>query len=265
MYRRRPANHALWRSDCQKEKRRDIHSHLKVHSCFSTYNSALLHNWTSIYIIPNLPNHTYTHTANTESVMSTTGQAQDHGQLSGNNLPPVTTFLTGHDDSTGKAIVAADRPASWTAFDDNKMAFDVVYTTYKFPPSMNDDVDIKAHDALLSSKKLGLVNPGGTVCRRVDFAPGSPGLMHRTQSLDYGIVVEGSIEMVLDSGETRLMSRGDVAVQRATMHSWRNTSNTEWARMIFVLQESEKVMIKGEAYGEDLGDDDHGIVPSQHD
>lgn len=199
--------------------------------------------------------------------MSSGNQASDSnsnndGQLS-SNLPRVTTFLTGHNASTGQAIVRAERPATWTSLDHDEMAFNVVYTTSQFPASVNDDEDVKTHDELLSSKKLGLVNPGGTVCRRVDFAPGYQCLMHRTQSLDYGIVLEGSIEMVLDSGETRMMSRGDVAVQRATMHAWRNTSQTEWARMIFVLQECEKVVIKGEEHGEDLGKGAVGLGPSQ--
>lgn len=52
------------------------------------------------------------------------------------------------------------------------MAFNVVYTTSEFPASLNDDADISKHDSVMSGKKLGLVNPGGTVCRMVDFAPG---------------------------------------------------------------------------------------------
>lgn len=46
--------------------------------------------------------------------------------------------------------------------------------------------------------------------------------MHRTTSLDYGIVLEGEVELILDSGERRAMKAGDIAVQRATMHAWRN-------------------------------------------
>lgn len=61
--------------------------------------------------------------------------------------------------------------------------------------------------------------------------------MHRTQSLDYGVVIEGEVEMVLDDGVSTVMGRGDVAVQRGTSHGWRNVSKTEWARMFFVLQE----------------------------
>ena len=192
---------------------------------------------------------------------SGTRTTKNEGQLS--NLPGVTTYLTGHDGSTGKAIVHEERPGTWTALDHDNMAFNVVYSTSKFPASVNEDVDVKTHDELMASKKLGLVNPGGTVCRIVDFAPGVDCLMHRTQSIDYGIVLEGEIVMVLDSGETRTMGRGDVAVQRATMHAWRNPSKTEWTRMIFVLQECEKVVIKGEEHGEDLGKGAEGLAPSQ--
>jgi len=71
--------------------------------------------------------------------------------------------------------------------------------------------------------------------------------------LDYGIVLEGEIDMVLDSGEMEHMRRGDVAVQRATMHQWVNASETEWARMMFVLQDCKAVEVAGEVVGEDLG------------
>ena len=86
--------------------------------------------------------------------------------------------------------------------------------------------------------------------------------MHRTQSLDYGVVLEGEMEMILDSGEKRIMGRGDLAVQRGTNHAWRNTSDTQWARMFFVLQAAEKVMVDGKELGEDLsntGEESFGL------
>ena len=86
----------------------------------------------------------------------------------------------------------------------------------------------------------------------MDFGPGTAALMHRTRSLDYGVVVEGEVEMVLDGGVTRVLGRGDVAVQRGTNHGWRNTSGTEWARMFFVLQDAREVVVGGEGLGEDL-------------
>lgn len=78
--------------------------------------------------------------------------------------------------------------------------------------------------------------------------------MHRTVSLDYGIVIEGEIELILDSGETRLMRPGDIAIQRGTMHAWRNTSDTKWARMLYVLQPSKPLVLDSGALGEDYAD-----------
>ncbi|EXJ86136.1 hypothetical protein A1O1_06506 [Capronia coronata CBS 617.96] len=181
------------------------------------------------------------------------------------SLPGLTTHITGHDPSTGKAIVQESRPGNWTSYDDKLMAFNVIYTTSEFPANLNNDQDLKLHDQVAASGNLGLVNPHGTVCRVVDFAPGFECIMHRTQSLDYGIVLEGSVELVLDSGERRSMRRGDVAVQRATMHAWKNTSDTEWARMIFVLQDCEKLEIAGMALKEDLGRGVDGLPPSGND
>ncbi|KAI9374592.1 hypothetical protein BJX61DRAFT_497409 [Aspergillus egyptiacus] len=171
------------------------------------------------------------------------------GQLS--NLGGITRYVTGHD-STGKAIIQTENPAEWNAHENNSMAFSVGYTTSQFPADLNNDADLHKDEEVRTSGKLGLVNPNGTVCRFVDFAPKGPPLMHRTQSLDYGIVLEGEIEMLLDSGEKRLLKKGDLVVQRATMHAWYNPSETEWTRMVFVLQECKPLVVGGEELGEDV-------------
>lgn len=182
-----------------------------------------------------------------------------------NGLPHLTRYITTHDPSTGKAIVHSKDPAPWTIFDGQSIGFSVMYTTSEFPTSLNDDKDIKDHEKVMASGKLGLVNPRGTVCRVVDFGPGHKPLMHRTQSLDYGIVLEGKIEMELDSGEKHILTRGDVAVQRATMHAWRNMSDTEWARMIFVLQDCQPLKMAGQHLKEDLGERRESLPPSGND
>ncbi|RSM17122.1 hypothetical protein CDV31_004015 [Fusarium ambrosium] len=189
--------------------------------------------------------------------------SSESGQLS--KLPSPNFYLTGHDDSTGKAIVRERREGAWQAYDDKLMAFNVVYTTSEFPASLNDDQDIKKHDAIIAAGSLGLVNKNGTVCRIVDFAPGFDYMMHRTQSLDYGAVLEGSIELLMDSGDKQLMHHGDVAVQRGTMHAWWNPSTTDWARMLFVLQDCQRLVIGGEKVGEDLGRGVEGLPPSGND
>lgn len=58
--------------------------------------------------------------------------------------------------------------------------------------------------------------------------------MHRTESLDFGIVGRGSIVLEFESGEISTLKEGDVIVQRGTIHSWKNVSD-EWARIYFVV------------------------------
>ncbi|KAJ2901991.1 hypothetical protein MKZ38_001132 [Zalerion maritima] len=80
-----------------------------------------------------------------------------------------------------------------------------------------------------------LDNPHGSTFRILDFMPGAVAPMHRTQTLDYGFVMEGEVEAIMDSGEVRAMSKGSVIVQRGTMHGWREATGEKWARVGFVL------------------------------
>jgi quercetin dioxygenase-like cupin family protein len=178
-------------------------------------------------------------------------------------------YVTGHDSATGKAIVKTQNDFPWRAYDHDQLAFSVAYTTSTFPPDLNDDADVSAHERLVGggpsgegSSRLGLVNPKGTVLRCVDFGPGYACEMHRTQSLDYGIVLEGEVDMVLDSGERYVLKRGDVAVQRATQHQWVNRSDSEWARMMFVLQDCKPLFVDGKEMKEDLGKIGPDVPPS---
>jgi quercetin dioxygenase-like cupin family protein len=100
----------------------------------------------------------------------------------------------------------------------------------------------------------GVMIPGGTVLRMVDMPPGATSPMHRTVSLDYGVVLEGEVELILDNGESRLMKRGDVSIQRSTIHAWKNVSREgRWARMLYFLQECQPLKIAGRELGEDYG------------
>lgn len=79
-----------------------------------------------------------------------------------------------------------------------------------------------------------LHNPEGSVLRFVDFPPHCKSPMHKTQSLDYGIVMWGEIELHLDGGEKRTLKQSEVIVQRGTNHLWANTTD-KWTRVAFVL------------------------------
>lgn len=183
---------------------------------------------------------------------------QEDTQLS--DLPQPRRLITSHN-ADGKAIIHSATDFAWENMDKDRMAFGFVYSTSEFPPDLTNEVDITTNEELIE-KGVGLVNPTGTVIRCVDFAPGYRCGMHRTQSLDYGIVLEGSIDLVLDSGDVQSMKRGDVAVQRATQHQWVNTSKTEWARMMFVLQSCKPLDVGGKTFGEDLGKDLNFLRPS---
>jgi len=75
--------------------------------------------------------------------------------------------------------------------------------------------------------------PGGTKIRVNEFPPGVVSPTHRTQSVDYGIVLDGEVVLVLEDSET-VLGPGDVVVQRGTVHRWENRTDRT-ARMAFVL------------------------------
>lgn len=68
----------------------------------------------------------------------------------------------------------------------------------------------------------GTVLPEGAVFRIVRYEAGRSGRMHRTRSLDYGIVLGGEIVLELDDGAEVRLAAGDVVVQRGTIHNWIN-------------------------------------------
>lgn len=74
--------------------------------------------------------------------------------------------------------------------------------------------------------------PSASEFRVVDMPAGSRREMHRTDTVDYGIVLAGEVHLVLEQAET-LLRTGDVVVQRGTAHAWHNRSGNA-ARMAFV-------------------------------
>ena len=186
------------------------------------------------------------------------------GQLA-QELPGIKTVITGHAPHSGATTIQAVRRAKWHSVDNDGMAWVVPFSTSEFPAKLSHDADITQHDQVISSGKLGIVNPKGTILRYVDFAPGFESMMHRTRSLDYGIVIEGSIELILDSGERHLLHRGDSCIQRGTNHAWRNPSEIEWARVVYILQDCAPVEVGGTKLKEYLGRSEGEVPPSGND
>lgn len=95
------------------------------------------------------------------------------------------------------------------------------------PPEGADGPDFDKETARKLFEKVGLAeNAEHTI-------PGRHPLMHRTESIDYGIVLEGQIVLLLDDDEV-VLEQGDMVVQRGTIHAWTNRTDTI-TRMLFVL------------------------------
>ena len=178
------------------------------------------------------------------------------------NLPDPVVLITGHEPKAGKSITLPPKQLMWKDFNDGQMPMASVYTNLAVP-DLNNDADLH-YDAEHSTDKVGLVTGGGCVLRYVDVAPGYTTMMHRTQSLDYGILLNGQIECVFDSGEAQPLHIGQAMIQRVTMHAWRNPSKTEWARILFVLVDCLPLKIDGRVMGEDLGSGASYLPPSDN-
>jgi uncharacterized cupin superfamily protein len=81
----------------------------------------------------------------------------------------------------------------------------------------------------------------GHLLRIIDIYPPKDGgkrtVMHRTKTLDYVVVIEGEVVLLLDDSEVTL-KKSDVVVQRGTDHAWENRSDTV-ARMVFFHIDAE--------------------------
>jgi hypothetical protein len=164
-------------------------------------------------------------------------------------------LITTHNEE-GKAILepelSSKAPFYALGKGDTDAFFAQAYVTEGFPTKLADGADLDVYKHYLNQPP-GITVSKGTVLRYVDIPPDFTSPMHQTVSLDYGVLLEGEVDLVLDSGETRAMKRGDVCIQRATMHAWRNTSKTEWARMLYILQPVQPFTVAGEELKEDYG------------
>jgi naringenin degradation protein FdeH len=176
---------------------------------------------------------------------------------------PVRRVVTGHDDA-GRAVVAQDGVPSVVLTNPAQpgLAFHEIWNTASVPAAIEAD----GPDPTLGRPVRTPPPEGGTVIRVVDLPPEPPGgpraspaevarlfaavgleahagghggaaprhpFMHRTESVDYGIVLAGEVTLVLDEDEVRLRA-GDIVVQRGTVHAWANRSGKP-CRMAFVL------------------------------
>jgi quercetin dioxygenase-like cupin family protein len=154
----------------------------------------------------------------------------------------IRRVVTGHD-AQGRAKVLIDTPVDNLFSHRPGAEYSVIWLTEGFPVDNDGDTDP-------SGKTIGTTVPNGSVFRVVSFGPGVAPRNHRTDSIDYAVVISGEIDMELDA-ETVHLKAGDVLVQRGTIHNWVNKGR-EPCIIAFVLISAKPVMIDGKslaAYG----------------
>ena len=147
----------------------------------------------------------------------------------------VRRVVTGHDDN-GRAKVTIDEIAKNVTASRPGANAAVIWTTEGFPVGNDGNADS-------SGRKVGTTLDGGTVFRVVSFAPGVTPRNHRTDSIDYAVVIAGEIDMELD-GESVHLKAGDVLVQRGTIHNWVNKGSAPCV-IAFVLIAAKPVTAGG--------------------
>jgi len=125
----------------------------------------------------------------------------------------VRRVVTGHDPA-GRAVVMIDEIVGSPRQGRPGATLHPVWTTQGFP--VNND----GHDDA-GQRQTGTTLDNGTVFRVIEFAPGVTPRNHRTDSIDYAVVLQGEIDMELDGSSVHLKA-GDVLVQRGTIHNWVN-------------------------------------------
>jgi len=145
----------------------------------------------------------------------------------------IRRVITGHN-TEGRAVVKIDEICRNLISKRKGQQSCVVWSTDTAPA--NNDADEDA-----SRRPVGTTLAGGTVFRVVRYNPGVAARNHRTDSIDYAVVLAGEIDMELDGSTTRLRA-GDVLVQRGTIHNWVNRG-TEPCIIAFVLVDAKPVVI----------------------
>ena len=158
----------------------------------------------------------------------------------------VRRIVTGHD-AQGRAIVATDETIAGTSAPARPHISRVeIWSTDKMPVDNSEGAAADAQRAGFV-KRYNYVGSGqGTVVRITEFAPGAPKFMHRTETVDYAILLKGECDLELDDGKSVHMKPGDIVVQRGTMHAWVN-NGTEPCVFAFVLIDADPVETAGQS------------------
>ncbi|MSQ70557.1 MAG: cupin domain-containing protein [Betaproteobacteria bacterium] len=152
----------------------------------------------------------------------------------------IRRVVTGHD-AAGRAVIQIDDIAANVTSRRAGQEAVVVWTTNGYPVDNADDADGAA-------RPVGTSQTDGTIFRIVRYEPGVSPRNHRSESIDYAVVMSGEIDMQLDDATVHLKA-GDVLVQRGTVHNWQNHGSVPCV-MAFVLIGAKPVVRGGKTLGD---------------
>lgn len=145
---------------------------------------------------------------------------------------PSRRIVTGHDEE-GKSVILSDGPPpQHHSMQGPAVGADFIemWSTTETVPTL---VSAEAREP--NARAFTIMPVSGHLFRLIDLYPAKEGgrrtVMHRTRTLDYVVVIEGEVVLLLDDSETTL-GPGDVVVQRGTNHAWENRSDAV-ARVAF--------------------------------
>ena len=157
----------------------------------------------------------------------------------------IRRVVTGHD-ANGKAVVASDERMSGVAAAARPyISRCEIWSTDSMPVDNSEGAAAEAQRKGFVVRHNYVGSGQGTVIRITEFAPGAPKFMHRTETVDYAILLSGECDLELDDGKRVRMKPGDICVQRGTMHAWVNTGK-EPCRFAFILIDADPVEVAGQ-------------------
>lgn len=160
--------------------------------------------------------------------------------------------VTGHD-ARGRSVFTSDGPVPAAGAAPSGSLFYELWATDAAPAPIGTELINAGPVTGPTDPAAGPLSvapaPNGTKVRINELPPGAGSPMHRTQTVDYGIVLDGEVVLVLDDSETVLRA-GDVVVQRGTSHRWENRSEAT-ARVAFVLIDGAFTTDLRDTLGED--------------
>jgi len=146
-------------------------------------------------------------------------------------------YMTRHDASTGRSEFSTGRPPEIDeTLSPLGTAFVCDHSVQLIPVNLSPADEDHQDDANRPRNPADLKTCRGAALCHIAIPPGTFIPMHKTDTLDYVVLIDGRLTLGLESGEERVLEPGDTVVQQGTMHSWRNTSETEVAIMVaFVM------------------------------